>query len=70
MINVADHPGEVDTATESTSLQLAIWNIVYDNDNDNDYSVTVNSSFNDSSLYASDANTLLAGAAATSVVRC
>ena len=65
MTYVADHPGVVDTAAESTSLQLAVWNIVYDND----YSVTVNSSFNDSSLYASYANTLLAGAAATSVVR-
>jgi len=42
----------------STALQLAIWNIVYDTD----LSLTVNSSFNDSSAQAMMANTLLVGA--------
>lgn len=42
----------------STSLQLAVWNIVYDTD----LSLTVNGSLNDSSAQASMANTLLTGA--------
>ena len=32
MSYVVNTPGAVDIATESTALQLAIWNIVYDND--------------------------------------
>jgi hypothetical protein len=55
---VADHGDQVDTAAESTSLQLAIWNTVYDSD----YAVTTASSFRDSSAYRFHADTLLAGA--------
>lgn len=55
---VYDNPGSVDTAAESASLQLAIWNLVYDSD----FSVTVAGAFNDSSARSSYANTLLAGA--------
>jgi hypothetical protein len=48
----------VNTAAQSTSLQLAIWNVIYDND----YSVLVGSgTFSDNSTYASYANSLLTG---------
>jgi hypothetical protein len=40
----------------STSLQLAIWNMVYDNDT----SVTVTSTFNDSSAFAAATDSMLA----------
>jgi len=53
------NPTLVDSAAESTAMQLAIWNLVYDSD----FSVTVAGSFNDASSYRSMANTLLAGAA-------
>lgn len=56
---VGDHPALVDTAAESASLQLAIWNLVYDND----FSVTVPGVFNDSSVLSVQADALLAGAA-------
>lgn len=55
---VADNPTAVDTAAESTSLQLAIWNLIYDTD----YSVTTVSAFRDLSSYRLHANTLLAAA--------
>ncbi len=58
---VSDHAGSVDSAAESASLQLAIWNLVYDRD----YSVTVAGAFNDSSARRAYANTLLAGASVT-----
>lgn len=51
---VADTAGAVDNSYESTSLQLAIWNIVYDTD----YSLS-GGAFHDSSYRASYANTLL-----------
>lgn len=56
---VADNPTQVDNAGESTSLQLAIWNLVYDKD----WSVTVTStgSFADTSSFRTQANVLLAG---------
>lgn len=56
---VADNPTQVDNAGESTSLQLAIWNLVYDKD----WSVTMTSpgSFDDSSIYRTQASRLLAG---------
>lgn len=54
---VTDHPDQVDTAAESTSLQLAIWNLVYDRD----YSVTT-PGFRDLSAYRTQADVLLAGA--------
>lgn len=55
---VDDHPTEVDTAAESASLQLAIWNLVYDTD----YSLTTHGLFSDTSARAAQANALLAGA--------
>lgn len=58
MTYVGNHPSEVDTAAESTSLQLAIWNIVYDND----FSLNAPGSYNDTSSFAAQANALLAGA--------
>ncbi|MDP3085974.1 MAG: PEP-CTERM sorting domain-containing protein [Rubrivivax sp.] len=52
----------VDTAAESTSLQLAIWNVIYDTDQN----VTARgASFRDTSIYGGYADTLLAGGAAT-----
>jgi len=61
MTYVADHPSQVDSAVESSAMQLAIWNLVYDRD----FSVTTMSSFNDASALRGQANTLLAGAAST-----
>ena len=55
---VDEHPTEVDTAVESASLQLAIWNLVYDTD----YSLAPHGVFSDSSARADQANVLLAGA--------
>ncbi len=64
---VDDHPTKVDTAVESASLQLAIWNLVYDTD----YSLTPHGVFSDTSdtsgtsdtsARAAQANALLAGA--------
>lgn len=54
------HPTAVDTASESTSLQLAIWNSIYDTD-----STLTSGSFKDTTSYASYANTLLANSATT-----
>ncbi len=54
MTVVGATPSLVDTAAESASLQLAVWNLIYDND----YSVS-SGSFRDSSSYASNANSLL-----------
>lgn len=52
----------VDTALESAALQLAVWNIVYDDD----WSLTNPAGlFSDHSKHAIVANRLLAGAAAT-----
>lgn len=59
---VSADPTRVDTAAESTSFQLAVWNLVYDND----YSVSVAGSFNDSSGFAPYADQLLHGAAGVS----
>ena len=58
MTFVAEHPGEVDTAAESTSLQLAIWNTVYDSD----FTLNAPTGFNDSSSYRAQADRLLQGA--------
>lgn len=55
---VKQHPNAVDTAGESTSLQLAIWNTIYDADT----SLTTASTFRDVSSFGSYANSLLAGA--------
>lgn len=54
MSYVALHPAEVDTAAESTSLQLAIWNLVYDSDRS-----LLGGSFTDSSVYGKHATELL-----------
>ncbi len=55
---VSQDPTRVDTAAESTSMQLAVWNTVYDTD----WSVTTQSSYRDRSTFNSYANTLLTGA--------
>ncbi|MFO1270297.1 MAG: PEP-CTERM sorting domain-containing protein [Rubrivivax sp.] len=54
---VADTAGAVDTSAESTSLQLAIWNVVYDTD----YTLAAHTgaTFSDISAYAAYATTLL-----------
>ena len=56
MSYVVGTPGAVDSAAESTSLQLAIWNIVYEND----LSLATTGSFADSSRYGAYATSLLA----------
>ena len=58
MTYVSQNAAQVDTAAESTSLQLAIWNLVYDTD----VKVTTASLFRDISAYAAHADVLLAGA--------
>ena len=55
---VAQDPTRVDTAAESTSMQLAVWNMVYDND----WTVSASSSYRDFSPFRAYADTLLAGA--------
>lgn len=62
---VADDPTRVDTANESASLQLAIWNLIYDTD----YSLTVPSTFNDASARRTYADVLLAGMQTVSASR-
>jgi hypothetical protein len=59
MSYVVGNAGAVDTAAESASLQLAIWNIVYEND----LALTAGGSFADSSGYGAYATTLLASSA-------
>jgi hypothetical protein len=54
---VADTAGAVDNAAESTSLQLAIWNIVYDTDTT--LAGHTGATFSDTSGYASYATALL-----------
>jgi hypothetical protein len=58
---VNGHADSVDTAAESTSLQLAIWNSIYDTDN----TLGAGGTFSDTSGFAGYANTLLANSAAT-----
>jgi hypothetical protein len=65
MTFVADHPGEVDTAAESTSLQLAIWNTVYDSD----FTLSAPTGFSDASSYRAQADRLLQGAQAQTTSR-
>lgn len=55
---VADNPTQVDTAAESTSMQLAIWNLVYEND----WSVSAPGSFRTINANRTSADVLLAGA--------
>jgi hypothetical protein len=57
MTFVANNGAQVDTAAESTSLQLAVWNTVYDTD----WSLG-GGAFGDTSAYAQQANLLLVGA--------
>ena len=54
---VAADPSRVDIVAESTSMQLAVWNIVYDTDN----TLTAGGTFSDTSIYASYATSLLTG---------
>ena len=63
MTYVDANPTLVVDAADSTSLQLAIWNIVYDNDD----TLTPFGSFSDTSSYRALANDLLAGMQATTV---
>ena len=56
---VQDNVGAVDTSAESTSMQLALWNLIYDGD-----SSLVSGSFTDTSTHAAYANVLLAGSQA------
>lgn len=56
--------GVVDTSAESTSLQLAIWNTLYDTD-----ATLAGGGFKDTSGYASYANTLLANSAGAGVTQ-
>lgn len=51
-------PTRVDTAAESVAMQLAIWNIVYDND----WTVTATSAFRDTSTHKTAATQMLQGA--------
>jgi hypothetical protein len=60
MTFVAADASRVDSSTESTSLQLAIWNLVYDGD----FSVSTGA-FKDTSAFSTQANVLLAGAFGT-----
>ncbi|CAD5374594.1 putative PEP-CTERM sorting domain-containing protein [Rubrivivax sp. A210] len=55
---VADNTGAVDSASESTAMQLAVWNIVYDND-----LAMGGGSFTDTSSFAGHANSLLSASA-------
>jgi hypothetical protein len=55
---VADHPSAVNDSDESTSLQLAVWNLV----SDTDFSLSGSGRFSDRSRYAAQGNVLLAGA--------
>jgi hypothetical protein len=55
---VSQDPTRVDTAAESTSMQLAVWNMVYDAD----WSVSTQSAYRDFSAFRGHANMLLAGA--------
>lgn len=61
----ADQPMRVDSAAESTSMQLAIWNLVYENDD----SMAIAGEFGDSSAYGAAADALLAGAATVATSR-
>jgi hypothetical protein len=56
MARVAATPTLVDSDAESTSLQLAVWNLIYDTD----LSVSTRSAFRDTSSFAGHANSLLA----------
>jgi MYXO-CTERM domain-containing protein len=62
---VSQDPLRVDTAAESTSMQLAVWNIVYDGD----WLVSTQSAFRDFSGYRGYADSLLAGALGVSTSR-
>jgi len=60
MTYVSLDASRVDTSGESTSLQLAIWNLIYDDD------YTLDSgSFHAGGSYSAYANSLLSGAALT-----
>lgn len=61
---VADNSGAVDNDDESTSMQLAVWNIVYDTD-----STLATGTFFDTSTYAGYASTLLSNSASHALTR-
>lgn len=58
MTYAAEHGNLVGSASGSTALQLAVWNIVYDSD----WTVGSAGGFRDSSSHSAAANVLLAGA--------
>lgn len=55
---VSQDPTRVDTAAESTSMQLAVWNTVYDID----WSLSGSGAYRDSSSFSGYADSLLTGA--------
>ena len=57
---VDEHPSAVTNAAQSTSLQLAIWNSIYDTDN-----TLSGGTFRDTTTYATYANTLLVDSLST-----
>jgi hypothetical protein len=57
----------VDSSTESTSLQLAIWNTIYDTDGTLD--THLGATFSDASAYRAYANTLLANSAGFGITK-
>ena len=64
MTYVKAHPTAVDTAAESTALQLAIWNVIYDSDNNvNSGAFDVNYFTN--IAYGATANALLTNSLST-----
>jgi hypothetical protein len=62
---VSQDPQRVDTASESTSMQLAVWNIVYDTD----WSVSTPGLYRDFSGFRGYADSLLDGARGVTVSR-
>lgn len=58
---VSQNPTQVDTAAESTSMQLAVWNLVYDNDWSLSAS-SASSAYSAAPAFRSHADTLLTGA--------
>lgn len=66
-----DNPGAVDTALESTAMQLAIWNIVYDADSDVRFSTggAFAADKESTKKYAVTTHALLAGAAGVAASR-
>lgn len=65
MSYVAGTAGAVDNAAESTSLQLAVWNVIYDDD----LSLALPGTFSDVSTYAAYATSLLTASAGQAITQ-